>query len=612
MLVGEPPADHTELEPRAPATVPDGLVDSANVDSVEAPWGHPTMRPFCARTIEALAEQRKICQAPASTIGAILADLLAECGDTAFGREHALVRVRTMADWKSAIPIRSYAQLRPYIDRQLSGEANVLSRSEPYAFLKTSGTTGKPKLVPTTRHWRSNYRGPALYAQWGLYFKLLRLDSPEPGNVVDLSWERQTPQQELSGFPVYSITQRPESLGGTDWTPPWYESPWFAVDAVDGHYLERLYQRLRLQAACDVRLLVSVNPSKIVALAEALREFAPRLISDLHDGSINGKSRPGLAPDPQLARRLERRLETQEHGLLLTDVWPNLAFVVCWNSASAQLYEGWLERLLPDVMRLPFSTTGTEGIVTLPVDTHRTAGPLAVNQGLYEFVPVDDIFDDSVPAEHAETLCCNELEVGRTYRLVMSQGNGLCRCDVGDIYRVLGWVGRVPRLEFVGRNGAFSSFTGEKLTESDVFTAMSRVLPCGAADAPNFTCLPIWGTPPRYAVAIEWTSGMAAIGSDALAKRIDAALGAVNIEYADKRASGRLQPMSIVRLAAGAFAKAAQKKVSLGVASAQIKHHWLQRDASFLKLFDEMGMLADASASEASVADIGRSGRQVS
>jgi hypothetical protein len=545
------------------------------------------MRSFCALTVKALAGQRLICRSPAATLRHVFDDLLREATPTAFGREHGLAHVRNLEAWKRAVPIRSYAALRGYIDRQLSGERHVLTRDDPYAFLKTSGTTGQEKLVPTTRHWRLAYRGPALYAQWGLYFKLLRLDAPNVDNIVDLSWQPQTASRRIDGFPVYSITQRPASLGETDWSPPWFEAPWFAAGIEPEDYSETLYQRLQMQATCDVRLIVSVNPSKIIAFAEALRDFAPRLIRDLSDGL------PGavFGSDRGLARRLEGRLAARDGNLLLTDLWPNLALVVCWNSASAQLYESWLDRLIPGVARLPFSTTGTEGIVTLPVDTHRSAGPLAVNQGLYEFVPVDDLLEDVVPAEDADTLSLHELEVGRCYRLVMSQANGLWRYDIGDVYRVIGRVGAVPRLEFAGRSGAFSSFTGEKLTETDVFSAVSRSLQEASADAPNFSCFPVWGTPPHYVVAIEWSDGLQRSESQALAKRIDQALSAVNVEYAAKQSGGRLGPLAVVKLAPGAFAKAARQRIGQGSASAQIKHHWLQRDASMLKVLDDLGVL---------------------
>ncbi|MGJ5199519.1 MULTISPECIES: GH3 auxin-responsive promoter family protein [Bradyrhizobium] len=547
------------------------------------------MARFCAQSEAALDRQRLICQSPHATVGTVFHDVLRELTGTAFEREHALAGVCSFDEFRRAVPIRSYGQLRGYIDRQLARERKVLTRDDPYAFLKTSGTTGQAKLVPTTRHWRLAYRGPALYAQWGLYFRMLRLDTPKVENVLDLSWEPQTARQSIHGFPVYSITQRPEPLGESDWLPPWYGAPWFSCESDPDGYAERLYQRLCMQAFCDVRLIVSVNPSKIIMLAETLRQFATRLIRDVR-GSASA------AGGQDLARRLEGQLKLRGGELLLSDLWPNLSLIVCWNSASAQLYENWLDRLVPDATRLPFSTTGTEGIVTLPVDMHRSAGPLAVTQGLYEFVPVDDILENVAPSESAETLTFEELEVGRCYRLVMTQANGLYRYDVGDVYRVVGWVGAVPRLEFIGRSGACSSFTGEKLTEADVFSAVSRTIESGSAGTPNFCCFPVWGTPPHYAVALEWSPKLELMQAT-LATRIDAALSRVNLEYADKLSSGRLAPLTIVKLVPGAFARLAEHKISGGVASAQVKHHWLQRDASGLKILRDIGMLLDGAGS---------------
>lgn len=536
---------------------------------------------FCARTISALDRQRAICREPHPVANSVFADLLNQTRGTAFEADHSLLKVKSMEDWKRAVPIRSYKDYRTYIQRQIGREQKVLTQDEPYAFLKTSGTTGEAKLVPTTRHWRLKYRGPALYAQWGLYFKLLRLDAPRIENILDLSWERQTAVQHVNGFPIYSITQRPETLGETDWTPPWHDAPWFAAELKTESYDEALYQRLLMQAFCDVRLIVSVNPSKIIALCNTFAKSVSRLIKDLKNfGGVEHFDK---------ARSLERLLQESPDHLTLTDLWPNLSFIICWNSASARLYEPWLDNLLPDVIRLPFSTTGTEGIVTLPIDSHASAGPLAVDQGLYEFAPVADLRDEAPLIEGTQTLPFSELETGHLYRLVMSQANGLYRYDVGDIYKVVGWIGAVPRLEFAGRGGAFSSFTGEKLTDSDIVTAVSQVLKAGYQNQQTFCCFPRWDTPPHYLLAIEWSPNLLDLNLDEFAKSIDQALSGVNLEYAEKLRSGRLGPMSVIRLAEGAFAKVAQKKISLGTSPSQLKHQWLQRDEATLRTFEEMG-----------------------
>ncbi|GAA0689151.1 GH3 auxin-responsive promoter family protein [Streptomyces malaysiensis subsp. malaysiensis] len=543
---------------------------------------------FIRRTSRALARQRRFCADPVPVAEAVLGDLLGQATGTSFGDEHGLGPARTLADFKAAVPIRDYESIRPYIERQLTGESRVLTRSEPYAFLKTSGTSGRPKLVPTTRHWRNRYRGPALYAQWGLYFQRLGLTSLYEGAVLDLSWERSPAPAGSGRFPVYSVTGRPASVGERDWTPPWYDVPWF-TGGDDSDAATGLYRKLRLLVDRDVRLIVAVNPSKITALAAELSASAERLVREVREGTLLGAPHPLLRPDPALAWRLDALRDFGGGDLLLPDLWPNLSLLVCWRSASARFYQGWLERIAPDVPVIPFSTTGTEGIVTLPVDTHPSAGPLAVGQGVYEFVPCPESDDGSPLTPDEETLSFAELSTGGTYRLVMSQANGLYRYDVGDVYRVAGWVGELPRLEFAGRGGSVSSFTGEKLTEQDFFAAVHRALPAGdGMSPPVFSAVPVWDTPPYYVLTVEWPRPLQAMGTAEFARRAEAALCDVNSEYEDKRRTGRLRPLRVRALSPGTFRNLAERRSRQGIASAQVKHYWLQRDGRLLRELDEL------------------------
>ncbi|MFD5657814.1 GH3 auxin-responsive promoter family protein [Streptomyces hirsutus] len=546
---------------------------------------------FLRRTQSALAMQRKICAQPEETAERVLCDILAVSRDTGFGREHGLGRVRTRGEWQRAVPIRRYDELAPYVERQLSGERRVLTSDDPYAFLRTSGSTGRAKLVPTTGHWRRVYRGPALYAQWGLYFEKLGAERLTGDEVLDLSWEPAPARHYVHGFPVYGITERPLPDDPEDWDPPWRSESWFPRDTESSTMAGLLYRKLLRLADHGLRLIVSVNPSKIVLLAEALRENGERLIRELHDGY-------STTADPALARKLSAAFDRAGGRPLLTDLWPRLSLLVCWNSASAALYRPWLSRLAPGVATLPFSTTGTEGIVTLPVDDHPSASPLAVDQGHFEFVPWDELDDGSPLPADSPTVGYDELEAGADYRLVMSQANGLYRYDVGDVYRVVGTVGSTPRLEFLGRAGFQSSFTGEKLTESDIQTAVIRVLGSGSVDHPHFSGIPVWGTPPHYLVAIEWADAYHSLDTQDTAHRIDATLQEVNVEYADKRRSGRLRPLRILPLVPGAFRRIAERRFRHGTAGAQIKHHWLQKDSAFLDTLRELGLVRPYPAGE--------------
>ena len=73
--------------------------------------------------------------------------------DTEFGTAHDFgsLDLRTNATaFRQAVPLHTYADLSPYVERMADGEQRVLSAEAPSLFAMSSGTSGRPKLVPTT------------------------------------------------------------------------------------------------------------------------------------------------------------------------------------------------------------------------------------------------------------------------------------------------------------------------------------------------------------------------------------------------------------------------------------------------------------------------------
>ncbi|MHC4251579.1 MAG: GH3 family acyl-acid amido synthetase [Planctomycetota bacterium] len=86
----------------------------------------------------------------------LLMDIVRRNRNTAYGREHAFSGVTDGASFARAVPVNTYAQLEPYVERMKGGLRNVLTADQPFMFNMTSGTTDRPKLLPITR------RGQAL------------------------------------------------------------------------------------------------------------------------------------------------------------------------------------------------------------------------------------------------------------------------------------------------------------------------------------------------------------------------------------------------------------------------------------------------------------------
>ena len=93
---------------------------------------------------------------PAKAQEAAFQRILNSRSDTAFGKDFGFSKIKTQADWSSAVPVRDYEGFRPYIDRMLQGEQDVLVPGDVLMYATTSGTTCLPKLIPVTDEFKSD------------------------------------------------------------------------------------------------------------------------------------------------------------------------------------------------------------------------------------------------------------------------------------------------------------------------------------------------------------------------------------------------------------------------------------------------------------------------
>ena len=77
--------------------------------------------------------------------------LIKKGNDTIFGSDHFFSKIKTYDDFKKNVPIKDYEDIRPYIDKILLGEINVLWPGKPIYLAKTSGTTSGLKYIPITK-----------------------------------------------------------------------------------------------------------------------------------------------------------------------------------------------------------------------------------------------------------------------------------------------------------------------------------------------------------------------------------------------------------------------------------------------------------------------------
>ena len=94
---------------------------------------------------------QKWVQNPMETQQKVFQNLLASAKETQFGKDHNFSEIKSFEDFAKQVPIRDYEELRPYVDRVVNGEENILWKGKPIYFAKTSGTTSGAKHIPLTK-----------------------------------------------------------------------------------------------------------------------------------------------------------------------------------------------------------------------------------------------------------------------------------------------------------------------------------------------------------------------------------------------------------------------------------------------------------------------------
>ncbi|QEU91107.1 GH3 family domain-containing protein [Streptomyces kanamyceticus] len=506
----------------------------------------------------------------------LLSEVVAHAEGTAFGTEHGLRAVRTVDDYRAAVPLRDHDAYEPWLTRAADGEPRVLTHDEPKLFFTTSGSTGARKRIPVTRTFLDRVYVPFFQAAMGVPAARFPAALSLGTGTLNLRHDRLArPATTASGRPSLGPSQADLRGGfGVELREPGSLTPWAelppTVDEKD--YEAKLYLRVRIAAEHDVRCVMGHNPALLAILPRLLPEWWPELLRDVRDGTLRGH--PGGVPNPARAAELARRART--HGPTPAALWPNLRLLYCWTSGVASLY---LPRLRAaygdDVTVLPTPAAASEGPVGVPVDAHPTAGPLAVSCALYEFVDAaDDVRPDS------PTLLYDELETGRDYHVVFSHLGGLHRYVLGDIVRVVDRVLGVPRVEYAGR-AALSDLVGERLREFHVVRALGTAVERMGVGVVNMTCRPQRDRDgvPYYAVAValDGTPSGAATAA-ALGGHFDGALRATSEGYRAARARGALGAARILPVPVSAFTDHWHRRVAGGMRPPEVKDQVFQPD----------------------------------
>ena len=291
------------------------------------------MRIMVLKGNRSLRHLEKASRAPMEENAALLKTILRDNQNTEFGRAHHFADIRSLEDFRREVPISTYEDFAPYIERMKNGETDLLTSSEVLGYSRTSGSSGVPKYIPATKDslkayvnytWtRALALGAAELKRQGKRYK--------PGRGVFLS--PATNECLPSGLPCSNIAE----IGAREYgmfypyilTVPTRE----LFDMHDGDYIYNIYRFALMDE--DVTFFFSVFFSINVSQLAYLQKNWQTIVNDIRDGVISDsvqmdetlrkKLSALIKPMPERAAYLQKQFEQGFDGTLFRRLWPNLA-----------------------------------------------------------------------------------------------------------------------------------------------------------------------------------------------------------------------------------------------------------------------------------------------
>lgn len=468
---------------------------------------------------------------------ALLARIVRENRNTTFGRDHGFARIAGYKDYARQVPVREYEALRPYVEAEIERGESALTAESPLRYVRTSGTTGKPKDIPLTAHHLATLRRihrTAVSFQHsicpeGFEGSILAIVSPADEGVLSNG----KPYGSASGI-VAGNTPRPVL---EKFVVP---APVLTISDSETKYL--LILRLAL-ARRDVTYFGTANPTTPLALIKLYREHEAALLEDLRRGTFFRESRvpeevrrairAKLRAAPERAAELER-VRAAGRPARISDLWPQLRLIVAWTCASAGIAVDALRHELASRTRiLELGYVSSEFRGTITIGRRSGCGLPTFNTHFLEFVERDK-WDNGEP----EFLTLDRIRKGVDYYIVVTTPSGLYRYFINDLVRVTGRLHATPLLKFLQKGKGVTNITGEKLYESQVLMAVREAM-AEMGREPRFIMMLADEKERFYRLYVEGGAGSRS-DAERLAAAVDERLRELNVEYDAKRESGRL------------------------------------------------------------------------
>jgi hypothetical protein len=447
----------------------------------------------------------------------VLQDLVTSAQYTEIGRKYNFSKLFSIKEFKKAVPIHEYDDLKPYIQRIMQGEENLLWNTPINWFAKSSGTTSdKSKFIPVSEEslQDNHYLGAK--------------------DVLTMYYHAH-PESDL-------LTGKGLVVGGS------HTISQFNAEVQYGDLSAVLLQNSPFWGSW-IR-----TPELHIAL---LDEWENK-ISQMAENTIK-ENVTSISGVPTWTLVLLKRILENTGKKNILEVWPSLELYIHGGVSFTPYREQFAKIMGRDINYLEMYNA-SEGFFAAQDSPEEDGMLLFTNHGIFmEFMPVEE-YGKSNP----QTIGLKDVELGKNYALVISTNGGLWRYLVGDTIQFtrLGPF----RIKVSGRLKHFMNAFGEEVIVDNADSAIVRAANRSGSVVNDYTAAPVYFGDHSNG-AHEWLVEFEKEPEDIsqFAEELDKALKELNSDYEAKRHKSIALRLPIIKsVPKGLFTSWLRKKGKLG------------------------------------------------
>ena len=438
---------------------------------------------------------------PFKTQDKVFKYLISSAKNTSFGKDHNFNNINSYNDFKEQVKINDYEGLRPYIDRIVAGEKNVLWRGKPIYFAKTSGTTSGAKYIPITKESMPTHIKAARNAL--LFYAAETNDASFVNGKMIF----------LQGSPILE-DKNGVKLG--------------RLSGIAAHYVPNYLLKNRL-------------PSWKTNCIEDWDTKVDKIVEETinQDMSVIG----GIPSWVQMY--FEKLID--KTGKTISEIFPNFNFFV-YGGVNFEPYKNKFETLIGKKIDYIELYPASEGFIAYQDSQNEKGMLLQLNSGIfYEFIPATEFFN-----ENPTRISLKDVKLGVNYVIILNTSAGLWGYNIGDTVEFTST--KPYRIKVTGRIKHFISAFGEHVIGKEVEKALNDSIKGTNINISEFTVAPQVNPEkglPYHEWFIEFEKEPENI--EDLASKINASMQIQNVYYLDLIEGKILRPLIIRKVKKGGF-----------------------------------------------------------